>query len=443
MTIRRPRAIATLFLVWLCFGAKLANSEEINTGDSLDIAVFEWDREAGAIRSWETINNEYTVAEDGILYFPFIDGGIVAVGLDTNELASSLSSRLLESLSLPDLPAVQSKQSSTEPVSVYGFVRNTGRYDIKAGQTIREVFVAAGGSPIALNANPGLELSELTQRLDVIQSRRTILSARLARLRAEGEGAATLDFPEDVDPEVTEKQKREQKVFGLNRERTERQTQLLEGRIGLLTGEIGSLQTQLKNINRQLELAQEQLANINQLAERGLAVNARQLDALSLVSSLETRQLTLQLAVTEARQNLSVAELDLVDAQSGASASRLVAAQDVENQLLLLEDQYATLSGRAKILAVSLEPASALQARVWRQGATEPIFVEFDAPVMSGDIIEFRSLGDQSSHRIKVSECRDFLRSLRAIWLKFIPQHGFRNRQKPRKRSNRIKRGGE
>ncbi|WP_058316757.1 polysaccharide biosynthesis/export family protein, partial [Cognatishimia activa] len=339
MTIKRPRAIATLLLAWLCFGATLANSEEINTGDSLDIAVFEWDREAGAIRSWETINNEYTVAEDGILYFPFIDGGIVAVGLDTNELASSLSSRLLESLSLPDLPAVQIKQSSTEPVSVYGFVRNTGRFDIRPGQTIREIFVAAGGSPIALNANPGLELSELTQRLDVLQSRRTILSARLARLRAEGEGAATLDLPEDVDPEVAEKQKREEKVFSLNRERTERQTQLLEGRIGLLTGEIGSLQTQLKNLSLQLELAQEQLDNINQLADRGLAVNARQLDALSLVSNLETRQLTLQLAVTEARQNLSVAELDLVDAQSGASASRLVAAQDVENQLLLLEDQ--------------------------------------------------------------------------------------------------------
>lgn len=390
MNIPLTRAIAPLALLILLFGASLAKSEEISAGDSVEISVLEWDREVGQVRSWETINNEYQVSSDGMLYFPFI-GAIVAAGLSSNELSNSLANQLLERLSLPDVPAVQVRMATSGPISVYGFVRNAGRIEHRPGQTVREIYVAAGGSPISFNEIPAFELKELSSRLELLETRRDILKNRLARLRAEGEGLDKLELPADVSAAAAEDQNREKLIFQINKEKSERRRQLLQGRIELLSGEITSLEQQIINNSRQLDLSKDELANIEALADRGLAVNARQLDALSLVSTFESRQLNLQLAITEARQNLSAAELDLIDIQSGASAEFLESSQNVQTQLLQLEDQHASLVARAKLLTLSLEPSAVLEAKIWRKGLDAPLLANFDEPVFAGDTIEIRS----------------------------------------------------
>ena len=386
----------TLAILCFCtFGfARSVFGEEITSGDTLEISILEWNRELGSVQTWDTLSSDYSVSEGGMLSFPFV-GDVIAVGLDTNTLAVSLSNLLLERLSLADVPAVRVRVTDRAPVLVHGFVRDAGPIPYRKGQTVRKVFVAAGAAPLSLTDNPSLELENISESLINLDQRHALLTARLARLQAEGAGQQELQFAPAPEGYVATSQDLEQFIFDLNHEQSARREKLLLDQIELLKNEIASLEVQGNSASDQLELARDQLRATDELAARGLAVNARRIDALSLVSTLETRMLTLQLAETEARQNLALAELDLVDVRSGSSVVQLVSAQDVQNQILILEAQRLTLASRAKLLAAVLEPDSVLEARLWRSGMDEPMVVGFDSPVMPGDVIEFRSLGQE------------------------------------------------
>ncbi|NVO29193.1 hypothetical protein HJ526_17360 [Donghicola sp. C2-DW-16] len=382
--------LSTAFLLLLSFASNPALSEEVAKGDTLEISILEWDRASGSVRLWENLSSDYPVSDEGKINFPFL-GDVVAVGIDTNNLAVDISNLLLERLNLADVPAVRVSISDRSPVLVYGIVRNAGRIEFRKGQTVRKVFVAAGATPFSLSENLGLELEEVSASLDNLNQRHALLSTRLERLQAEGMGRAELALPPSIDKNFESIQDIEQSIFGLNREQSARRQKLLTDQIQLLKNEIESLDVQAISTEKQLELTKAQLDVVDDLAARGLTVNSRRLDALSLVSNLEARMLTLRLAKTEAQQNLALAEIDLVDAKSGASVVQLVNAQDVKNQILMLEAQRITLSTRAKLLAATLEPSSVLEARLWRSGMDVPVVVDFEAPVLPGDVIEFRS----------------------------------------------------
>jgi HlyD family secretion protein len=186
------------------------------------------------------------------------------------------------------------------------------------GGILRELLVREGeavkmGQPVAL-----LDPTQADAQLGQITSQLVAVQARIARLRAEQEGALTLTFSPELlaqrnDPVVAETLSAQSRLFQARWRAHESSEAVLQKRIDQLNEDISANDSQLTSATRRLALLEEERANVAKLLEKGFERRPRLLELERAVADLKGRQGELRGMIARSRQAIGGAQLEIVN----------------------------------------------------------------------------------------------------------------------------------
>lgn len=387
MTMRRAKALAAAAVLLATLAAPAGAVETaVAPDDVLSLRVTEWLPVEGELREWTAFAGTYQVAPDGTLALPHI-GRIEAAGLDTEALGAEIGAALKEHFALAAAPDAAVAVAERPPVLVGGAVRSPGQVPFAPGMTARHAVALAGGALAPADQDNALMVQRLNAEAQaaVLTAEAAALELRQARLRAELDGAETLG-PVTATGSLRAD---EERLLDLRSERLARELELIDGRIELLTQEIAALEAKEVALARQRALAEEQLANAASLAERGLVVSDRLVDAERSLIATETQALDTSTAKLRARQSRAQAESERVQLVEGRAADLLTELQTVEVELTGVRARIAAQQAVAAFLTGGLAEADRIagfEVTVRRDGAVLP--GGLDVALEPGDLVE-------------------------------------------------------
>lgn len=200
---------------------------------------------------------------------------------------------------------------------------------------VRNGDVVAAGEPL-------IELRPVQARanVEILEGRRFLLAAQLARLRAEQAGRSRLDFPDALRSEVAAHADGEAILAGealLFERRTDlfaRRTSVLRERIGQLEEKITGLEDQIAAQARRRAILDEEIEGIAALVEDGLAPRPR-LQALQREQALiDEQRAGLVAAIAETRKQIGETEVQLQAMQAERLEETAAQASAVQSELL-------------------------------------------------------------------------------------------------------------
>jgi HlyD family secretion protein len=259
-------------------------------------------------------------------------------------------------------------------VSLEGAVVASGIVVVESN--LRKVQHPTGGVVGALNVREGqrVEAGEVVVRLDdtttranlgIVLNELTALRARLARLRAERDARAEPVFPDDLwgragdEPDIAQVLEGERTLFRARAGTKSGQKQQLIERIKQLKDEITGLNEQMEALVKQLVIVRDELKDLSDLHERGLAQKPR-------ITSLQREILGKEGTVGEIKAKVAqslgrIAEIELQVLQLDRDLANEVAKEirEVETRIAELgerkvaaEDQLKRVDIRAPISGI-------------------------------------------------------------------------------------------
>jgi protein involved in polysaccharide export with SLBB domain len=384
-------------LVATLAGPTWADDTQIAPSDVLTLRVTDWRTVDGELREWTAITGSYVVGVNGSVVIPHI-GEIAVAGQSPGAVGDTISAALKQQFALADLPDANVAIESRRPVLVGGAVQRPGEVPYMPEMTVRHAVALAGGILSPTDGNDSVIVQSLTAeaQLRILGDQAAAAALRIARLRAELEGRAELapeDMPTADDATVAVLRADATQLLALNRDRLQRELELIDSRIALLGEEIVALEAKQDALNRQKVLADEQRANTEALTERGLAVNARLLDAERTLVTVETQVLDVATALLQARQTLDETRAERIQLVEGRSADLMLELQTAEIELAELRERLMLQRAVVDLLSASLggeTATSVLSVTVYRGGGdnAEVIRDGLDTPLRPGDLVE-------------------------------------------------------
>jgi exopolysaccharide production protein ExoF len=264
------------------------------------------------------MSGEYTVGPSGNISVPFI-GEMPVAGKTTAEVASKISDELQQRFGLLDRPDASVELAEYRPVFVSGDVQVPGKYPYAPGLTVLKALSLASG---LRHADTGQRFARdfinARGNYDVLVAQRDGLIARRARLIAEAEGSAQIDFPKELQQSaIGKKLMADESAYKEARERRLKvQLDALSDLKSILQAEVESLQKNMATQNRQIDLSKKELASVGSLAQKGLVVNDRILTLERQTAELEGKVLDMETASLQAKQAISKASQDATNLQT-------------------------------------------------------------------------------------------------------------------------------
>jgi HlyD family secretion protein len=178
---------------------------------------------------------------------------------------------------------------------------------------VREGQVVKAGQPVAL-----LDPTQADAQLGQLTSQLVAAQARIARLRAEQDGARTLAFPPELagdtnNPVVVETLAVQRRLFAARWRAYDSATAVLQKRVAQYREDIAGNEAQLAATTRRLALLEEELGNVKHLLARGYERRPRLLELERAVAELKGQHGEFKGAVARARQAIAGAELEIVN----------------------------------------------------------------------------------------------------------------------------------
>ncbi|CDX26570.1 Exopolysaccharide production protein exoF [Mesorhizobium sp. ORS 3324] len=401
---KAPSRFAAVALALSLAAPTMAAAEDYHLGpqDKLNIRIAEWQTVDGTFRDWSSINGDYSVGPAGTLSVPFV-GEMQAAGKTTSEIAAAIGLALQRKLALPDRPEASVEMAQFRPFYISGEVQNPGQFPYVPGLTVLKAVSIAGG--MRRNADYGPQLSKdlVTAKgsFDIYDDERLRLIIKRARIDADLAGKTSFEVPKEVegDQRVQAIVADEMQILTADQKALKLKLDALDDLKGVLQGEIESLQKKIANQQQQVDLAQQQLTSIGPLAQKGLVANARLLDSKQTVADLQGKILDYETAILTAKQSISKADQDAIDARntlnSNLAASRQQAEADLNEATLRTAMQkglIAAASDPAMAAAVtgSQEPALLYSLVRVVDGKTSEIDAKEDTQVLPGDVIKVK-----------------------------------------------------
>ena len=222
------------------------------------------------------------------------------------------------------------------------------------GGIVREILVKDGDVVHAGDVLVRLDDTKARTNLDALQSRYYAALAHEARLIAERDGRAEIEFSAELlsakHPAATEATRGQKRIFEARRQWLDGQLAILEQQIAQSRQEIAALQAQVKSETRQLELIAEEAEGVQSLVNKGLErkprllalqrtseeINGHRGEHLALVARAEQRIGEAELQMSDLK-NKRIDEIarELRDTQSEIFElrERMLAAQDVLDRI--------------------------------------------------------------------------------------------------------------
>lgn len=319
MVAARAAIVGAVLLLAPAAYAQDLSADGLAPQDRLSVKVLQWLPGKGEYKEWTAVGGEYTVAADGSLGIPFA-GPISAGGQSSGAVAEEIASALQVNLSLPTKPDVRMEVLQRGPVYVLGGVETPGKVDFAPGMTAIEAIALAGGFYRTSGGQLRLERDVINAQGDLDTARQAAarLTARIARLEAEQVGEAEVDMPDTqsgfsqdlLAPFVEE----EQGLLQVRKQALDSQLESLRSRQELATQQTKTLSEKANNLERQVQLARDQLANVQSLVGKGLTVASREFDLERTLSAFQGQLLDVQSARLAADLEINAAQRDQVDA---------------------------------------------------------------------------------------------------------------------------------
>lgn len=287
-----------------------ANAGELWPLSKVRVTVVQWSPIKGVYERWEALSGEYMVGDDGMMVLPVI-GALATTERTNDQIAADVAGALRDRLGLVSPPETTVEIISYPPIYVVGEVAAPGAFDYVPGMTVLQAFTLSGGTPPEAAGAAGERL-RLAGELRLLADSLLRTKARLARLNAESAGAQIIEFPPELMAHPDEVMARtamaeEKTILETRQRQLQRQAESLDELVALLNLEIETLTARIGDIERSVASAEEELAGVQALAEKGLVTAARQSELERVVANLRFDGLTQRTAIIRARQALSEA----------------------------------------------------------------------------------------------------------------------------------------
>jgi protein involved in polysaccharide export with SLBB domain len=387
-----------LAAIALILWAGIARAEEYALGpqDVLTVRVGHWDLTEGVYVPWDGMNGEYVVGPDGTVQLPMA-GPVMAAGQTQEGIRAAIADALRARVATRDEVEVSVEISGFRSVYVLGAVRSPGAYPFTPGLTVLQAIGLAGGlaqSGMEYQRNERSALASLGN-YEVMKLNLWRAIAREARLVAESEELDGVETPPELgEAELADElMAREREIFAARRAALESALSQLDELETLLVGQIDQLSEQTALRARQLELADEELANITDLVERGLTTAARRIELESRVADQEIRLLELATARLNAEQRLNETgreRADLVNARAREVAEELLAVRGEIEEIRIRMRTEAALYAEATQYEDGYVRPEGIGAPVLEltRGEAAPILVARSDLMQPGDVLE-------------------------------------------------------
>ncbi len=225
------------------------------------------------------------------------------------------------------------------------------------GGLLKELLVEEGDRVAAGQPLLRLDDTQAQSTLRQLQARRTGYIARIARLRAEQAGAASIAFPDELmaasDDYARQIITNETMLFDSRRDTLERSIGALESSIASFDADAKSAAEQLSANAEQQALAREQLASFETLFKEGLTTRAQLSSIESGVSELEADASALVAARSRAEQGRAQAEVEISRTRTAWQSEVADALQSSQIELSTIEDAMASASDIVRRVVVT------------------------------------------------------------------------------------------
>ena len=236
----------------------------------------------------------------------------------------------------------------------------------------------AGGLPKLTDTGVlRLRREVISQRGDVQQlnSELQALVVRKARLIAEMGDAETILFPGEIekrksDASVTQLVQQETSIFNARRTALKTELAALAGLKDFLIKEVGSLEAQVIAQRKERTTVQKELDTVTALVEKGLSGSPRQLGLERTMAQMEGDRLRLETLLLKARQEISRAEISILETSNKRATEITVELRETEAKLELTVSKFRVadkLLSEAQISAPSVAGGT-------RRKPPEPVF---------------------------------------------------------------------
>ena len=219
--------------------------------------------------------------------------------------------------------------------------------------------------------------------VELLRKRHDVAQALFARLSAQRDDSARIEFPQELaarytDPDVRDIITGQTNIFRARRQTLEGQVAILNQRVAQLLEEIIGLEGEIAAEDRQLELIAEEIADLEQLWERRLIAKSRLLERKSRSAEIEGGRSQNVAGIARARQSIgesrlrmtelttamvneAVDQLGRVQGELLDLGERLRAAQDVARRTEIVAPQAGTIVGlRVHTAGGVISPGQAL-----------------------------------------------------------------------------------
>ncbi|MBM2710748.1 polysaccharide biosynthesis/export family protein [Mesorhizobium caraganae] len=399
--MRPARLVATCLALSLTVPA-MADEYRLGSQDKLNIRIAEWQTVEGTFRDWAAVNGEYSVGPAGNLSVPFV-GELPAAGKTTSEVAAAISVALQRKLALSDKPEASVEMVQFRPFYISGEIQTPGQFPYVPELTVLKAVSIAGGIRRNADYGPqiGKDLVTAKGNFDIYDDQRVRLIVKRARIDADLAGKASFDVPKEVegDPRLPAIVADEMQILTADQKALKLKLQALDELKGVLQAEIEALQKKIVNQQRQVDLAKQQLESISPLVQKGLVVNTRVLSSEQSVANLQGQILDYETAILTAKQSISKASQDAIDAQNTLNSNLASSRQQVEADL----NEAALRVGMQKgLIAQASDPATTAAITSGEEptllyslvrvadGKTSEIEAKEDTPVLPGDVIKVK-----------------------------------------------------
>jgi protein involved in polysaccharide export with SLBB domain len=298
--------------------------------------LFGAERLAIRVQGYPELTGEYRINLDGTISIPFV-GRVSVVNMDASALEKAIADKTSEIASREIFVTVE--VASFRPVFVTGQVKNSGSSPWRPGITVLQAVAMSGGVSNGLaESSDGNDVARLRKASD--DSKRALAS--LARLRAEQNGAASIETPAALVALVGKKEAdeliaREGPILASRRNSKESQLQNIQQRKQLAQQELDGLQSQRARLEDQLNARRDYQAKLRELLSKGLVREERSMEADIVVFNLEDKRASLSVALAQVQNVLASLDRD-------AMALTLDRKATVESEITKLERDVAQLN---------------------------------------------------------------------------------------------------
>jgi protein involved in polysaccharide export with SLBB domain len=373
----RLLGLALIALTLHTVSALAADEYKLGPQDKLRVKVYEWRSAINAVFEWTSLNAEFTVGASGSVSLPLL-GEIPAAGSSTSELARAIAETLRSRIGLSETPNAAVEVVQYRPFYIVGAVNKPGEYPYRPDLTVLQALSIAGG--LLGTGESGLRLSrEIIAgegESQFSEAEANGLLARKARLEAELANADSIRFPPELeerkdDLAIATVMRQEVTIFASRRNALRTEIDALDQLKAFLGKGVESLQAQLKAQDNERELTRKELAGVASLVSRGLAATPRQLELERVMSRMEGDRLRLDTELLKTRQDISRADLSIIEARNKMSNEVSAGLRETQTKL---EQSMVKMATAQRLLYDSQVTYPRLLASRRQDAKSQPVY---------------------------------------------------------------------